>query len=304
MSALLKQREAELSKLKEDFNHDLQMSGFIDRTIQILKALMTEHFRQATTGLKGKKVWFDMDQFDLDHSALETNDKSGDGGYIRSGIAWKIPDKAKYVRFFVYWNDSSRVDIDLHAGGIKTDGSPLNVGWNADFRNCGVVHSGDITHSNAAEYIDIDLSSPLQEIYANINLFSGKQCLKNVKTCYVGMMAVNQIGQKVRHYNPQNCFFTHTMNQKVRTLFYGYIDVQNRFVRFVGQPNTNAWSGRPDIESAGALFPLRSYLNCILEGQGAQEVSSPEEADVILTMGRSLDEKGISLIDNNFFLEC
>ena len=187
---------------------------------------------------------------------------------------------------------------------IKTDGSALHVGWNADFRNCGVVHSGDITHSNAAEYIDIDLSSPLQEIYANINLFSGKQCLKNVKTCYVGMMAVNQIGQKVRHYNPQNCFFTHTMNQKVRTLFYGYIDVQNRFVRFVGQPNTNAWSGRPDIESAGALFPLRSYLNCILEGQGAQEVSSPEEADVILTMGRSLDEKGISLIDNNFFLEC
>ena len=303
MRRLSEQRDADLFALKEGYAHDLQMAEFVDQTIQILKSLMTEHYRQAKTELKGKKVWLDLEQFDLDHSVLETNDKSKDGGYIRSGIAWKIPDDAKYVRFFVYWNDSRRVDIDLHAGGITTEGKALHVGWNADFRNCGVAHSGDITHSNAAEYIDIDLSAPIREIYANIDLYSGRTYLKNVQTCYVGMMAVDQIGQNVRHYNPQNCFFTHTMTQKARTLFYGYIDVQNRCVRFIGQPDTRGWDSRPGIESTGTMFSLRDYLDCILEGQEAQVVGSPEEADVILTMGKSLDEKGLSLVDNNFFLE-
>ena len=128
--------------------------------------------------------------------------------------------------------------------------------------------------------------------------------MKDVQTCYVGMMAVDKISQEVQHYNPKNCFFTHTMTQKARTLFFGYIDVQERFVRFIGKPDTRGWDSRPEIESAGTLFSLREYLDCVLEGQGAQEVGSPEEADLIITMGKSKDEKGISLVDNNFFLEC
>ena len=304
MRNLLRQRDAELAVLKEGYEHDLQMTEFTDQTIQILKSMMTEHYRQAITELKGKKVWLDTEQFDLDHSVLETGSKSEDGGYIRSGIAWKIPDDAKYIRFFVYWDDPRRVDIDLHAGGLTTEGNSLHVGWNSDYRNCGVVHSGDITHSNAAEYIDIDLSAPIQEIYANIDLYSGRTYLKDVQTCYVGMMAVDKISQEVQHYNPKNCFFTHTMTQKARTLFFGYIDVQGRFVRFIGKPDTRGWDSRPEIESAGTLFSLREYLDCVLEGQGAQEVGSPEEADLIITMGKSKDEKGISLVDNNFFLEC
>ncbi len=304
MMKLSGKRDAELAALKEGYEHDLRMAGFTDRAVQILRALLTEHYRRAVTVLKGRKVWFDMEQFDLDHSVPETNEKSGDGGYIRSGIAWKIPDAAKYVRFFVYWNDSRRIDIDLHAAGITTEGESLHVGWDADFRNRGVVHSGDITHSNAAEYIDIDLSAPIQEIYANIDLFYGRTWLKDVKTCYVGMMAVDQIGQAVQHYNPRNCFFTHTMTQKTRTLYYGYIDVRNRFVRFIGQPNARGWDSGPETESGEALFSLRDYLDCLMEGQEAQEAGSPEEADVILTMGKGSDEKGTSLIDNNFFLEC
>ena len=302
--ALSAEKDAEISALKEKYSQDLQMAGFAEQTIQLLKTLLAEHYRQAVTELKGRKVWLDMAQFDLAHSVLETNHKSRDGGYIRSGIAWKIPDEAKYVRFFVYWNDSRRVDIDLHAGGKTTAGEALHIGWNADFRNSGVIHSGDITHSNAAEYIDIDLSAPVQEIYANINLFSGRPSLKDVETCYVGMMAVDKIGQNVRHYNPRNCFFTHTMTQQARTLYYGYINVQGRYVRFIGQPNVSAWASGPDIESAEARFSLQDYLDCLLEGQGAQKAGTPEEADVILSMGKSADEKGISLVDKNFFLDC
>lgn len=52
------------------------------------------------------------------------------------------------------------------------------------------------------------------------------------------------------------------------------------------------------------MFSLQDYLNCVLEGQNVELVETAEAADVILTMGKSLLNNGISLVDNNFFLEC
>lgn len=301
---LADRKKSELDAIEADYQRQKNMIRYDPQAVQILKELLKEHFQKASTVLKDKKVFCDLSKFDLAHSSLETEDRSRDGGYIRSGIAWKIPDDAKYVRFFTYWNDSNRVDIDLHAGGVTTDGESLHVGWNADFRNGGVVHSGDITHSDAAEYIDIDLNAPIREIYANVNLFYGKYSFKGIQTCYVGMMAVDKIGAKVKHYDPANCFFTHELTQNTSNLFYGYVDVQNRCVRFVGQPNHNCWAARPQIEDAESMFSLQDYLNCVLEGQNAELVETAEAADVILTMGKSLLDNGISLVDNNFFLEC
>ncbi len=299
MRTLPARREMELAELEKSYlekQHTPERDGQI---VRILTQALTEHFRQAVTPLRGKKVFLDMAQFDLDHSELETENRSKDGGYIRSGISFRIPEDAKIVRFFVYWNDEERVDIDLHASGETTDGEYLHVGWNADFRKSGVIHSGDITHSDAAEYIDIDLSAPVREIAAKVNLFSGRDTLRDVQTCYVGLMAVDRAGQNVKHYNPKNCFFTHTLTQKSRWLDYGFIDVENRFVRFVGQP-----AGLRPEGCEGPMFSLRNYLDCLLAGQGAEETGSRAEADLILTMGKSERPDGLSLADHNFFLEC
>ena len=307
MCTLPARREAELAALEKRFQAENRVVQFDGQTVVILKALLKEHFRQVETPLMGKKVYLDLDQFDLVHSTLETEDRSKDGGYIRSGISYRIPKEAKFVRFFVYWNDPHRVDVDLHAAGKTLSDENLHVGWNSDFRKCGVVHSGDITHSDAAEFIDIDLSAPIREIYANVNLFSGKYSFKGIETCYVGLMAVDQMGKEVRHYDPANCFFTHALTQNTNNLFYGFIDVQNWFVRFVGQPNSNGWgdwTSRPAIEAAEAMFSLLDYLNCVLEGQDVTLVTDRDEADVILTMGKSLDDRAVSLADSNFFLEC
>ena len=307
MRTLPARREAELAALKKRHEAELRAAQRDAQTVEILKGLLNAHFRQAETPLKGKRVYLDLDQFDLAHSIIETEDRSRDGGYIRSGISFRIPEKAKFVRFFVYWDDPHRVDVDLHAAGKTVGGEDLHIGWNAAFRNCGVVHSGDVTHSDAAEYIDIDLSAPIREIYANVNLFSGKYSFKGIKTCYVGLMAVDRTGMEIRHYNPANCFFTHALTQNTANLFYGLIDVQNRFVRFVGQPNQNGWgdwTSRPSIEAMEGRFSLEDYLNCVLDGQQTTPVKDRKDADVILTMGKSLDENAVSLVDSNFFLEC
>ena len=297
-------REKEHAEIEARYHQRLHSASYDSASVRILRTLLKEHFRMASTPLKGKKVFCSLDQFDLSHSCLETEDRSRDGGYVRSGISWRIPEEAKYVRFFVYWNDERRVDVDLHAGGVTTDGRNLHVGWNADFRDSGVVHSGDITHSDAAEYIDIDLSAPVKEIYANVNLFSGRPSFKAVETCYVGLMAVDRAKQDVKHYNPKNCFFTHRLSQNTTNLFYGIIDVQNRFVRFIGQPNSNGWAARPDLEDAERMFSLQDYLDCLLEAQDAKPVDSESEAEVVLTMEKGLSEKSVSLVDQNFFLEC
>ena len=296
-------KEKELAGIEEKYQRIERALPFNAAALEILKELLQQHFLQVETPLQSKKVYCDLKQFDLKHSALETNTRSKDGGYIRSGISWKIPDNAKYVRFFVYWNDPARVIVDLHAGGTTQDGNPFHVGWNTCFHGPGVLHSGDVLHSDAAQYVDIDMSAPLQEVYTNIHLWAGRNSFRDLETCYIGMMAVDQIGQDVKLYSPKNCFFTHELNQNCRNLFYGFVDVQDRYLRFVGQPNQNDmdWAGRPQVDDT---FSLQNYLDCILEAQQVQIVHCPEDADVILSMGKNLSKKGISLVDSNFFLEC
>lgn len=268
---------------------------------RIFSAMLNSHFTKVETKLWQKKVYIDMDEIDLDHSKIEANEKSMDGGFIPSGIAYKIPEEADRVRFFVYWNDKNRVDVDLHANGVAVDDTPIHVGWNGAYNTYGVTHSGDITHSDAAEYIDIDLSKPVKRICTNIHLYSGKNSLKNIDECYVGMMAVKEIGQEISLYDRKNCFFSNEIYQDSRCLFYGYIDVQNRYVRFVGQPNRDGFA--TEIKDLENEFSLKQYLDTLFEGQQVTVVSSKEDADVVLSMGKSIYENGVSLVEESFFMD-
>ena len=177
----------------------------------ILEDVLRAHMEKAHTELAGKKVFVKAEEFELSYSRLEGGKKSSEGGYLPSGMAIRIPEEVKRLRFFVYWNDKNRVDVDLHAAAYDLEGEFIHVGWDAHFNKSGIVHSGDITHSNAAEYIDIDMAAPLRNAEASIHLYSGKQSFGQIETCYVGMMAVKRFGEKVKLYDPKNCFFTHEL---------------------------------------------------------------------------------------------
>ena len=271
--------------------------------VQLLETALAAHFRSCETPLKGRKVFLDLEDIDLAHSSLETEDRSAGGGYVRSGIAYRIPADIRYLRFFVYWNDARRVDVDLHAGALCRDGKVLNVGWNGDYCDSGVVYSGDLTVSDSAEYIDIDLESPLEMVWTNLHLYSGRPSFRNVETCYVGMLAVSDPGETVKLYDRRNCFFSHDVVQDNDALFYGFVDVKNRYLRYVGKPNPNLWSARPPASLTDASYSLQDYLDCLFAAQGVQPVSDPEEAELILTMEKGRGEKDLSLVEQNFFLE-
>lgn len=269
--------------------------------------ILTQHLLELRlaankTVLRGKKIHLNMPDFDLDLSTVRVNDKSAEGGYIRSGLAYKIPDDVKCIRFFVYWNDTQRVDIDLHGVAFDLQNQVIRVGWNEQFKSGELVFSGDITHSDAAEFIDIDLEKAktmLRTVTLNINLYSGYPTFKEIDECFVGIMGVAKTNAEVKLYDPKNCFFTHYLTGKYRLLNYGFIDVQNRVLIFDGKPNDSYYSTAPQNNA----FSLRNYLDILFAAQNAAVVSAPEDADIVLVMGKPSAENEQSLIDNNFFME-
>ena len=272
------------------------------QALDIVKPLLLGRLCANETALKNKRVYVDMPGFDLDQSAIRVTDKSSEGGYIRSGLAYKIPDGVNRIRFFIYWNDKNRVDIDLHASAVSTEGELVNIGWNANYKSGALVFSGDITHSDAAEYIDIDLVSSrehLDTVSTNINLYSGYDTFGEIEECFVGAMAVNKTGEEISLYDPKNCFFTHYLTGKYRTINYGYVDIRNRVIVFDGTKTGGYYSTKVRNNS----FPVSEYLDILLLSQNAEQVEDKSLADLVLVMGKPSADNEISLTDNNFFME-
>lgn len=266
-----------------------------DIMLKALSAKMTT----IETPFKGKKIFLDEGDFSLEHSRIEKS--SVEGGYVRSGLAFKVPQAARRVRFFVYWNDSNPwVDIDLHGAATTKDDESVHIGWNGGYNESGITHSGDITESDAAEYIDIDLeNTDASSVSFSVDLFSGRPNFGLIDTCFVGMTAVNQIGEKVKLYDPKNCFFSHDLRSKERCLYYGHLDVDERVLVVSAKPNGSGYKV-PKVDNSH--YSLKRFLEDLAEAQGA-EVVTRDEADVILVMGKPNAENEISIIDSNFFCD-
>ena len=123
------------------------------------------------------------------------------------------------------------------------------------------------------------------------------------------MMAVKKLGAKVKLYDPKNCFFTHELKSDSEELQYGYVDVPGRRLYFVGkEPEILPEYCRPfevpqQDRSDSHRMTMEKYLSMLFEAQEVTPAASPEEADIILTMEKSAEEKGVSLVDRNFYLE-
>ena len=285
-----------------DYSKALEYSN----TLSICQSILAENLKAKKTMLSCKRIFLDFPEYDLEHSVIETNDKSDEGGYIRSGISYKIPENVHRMRFFVYWNHRGRSDVDLHSSMLDADGRQSSIGWNSNFKDKVGVFSGDITHSNAAEYIDIDLDAAekneIDIVRSSINLYSAYDAstLGELDECYVGCMGVSDLGETVKLYNPKNCFFTHNITSKTKCIDYGYIDVKNRCITVIAKPSagTYNYSKRTD-----PVLSIKEYLNTLLDGQGCEIVDKREDADYVLIMTKPNKDNEISLIDNNFFMD-
>lgn len=263
----------------------------------IMSAAMYAKMQSMDTPLANKNIFLAMDGYNLEQSSIQ-KDRADEGGYVRNGIAYSIPEEASSIRFFVYWNDPSCVDLDLHANGYGKDNEEVHVGWNSDFKQNGIVTSGDITHSDAAEYIDINLKDTnLKEVFLTIDLFSGADSFKNIQTCFTGVMAVDKLGQEVALYDPANCFFSHELRTSMTRMNYGKLDIEHNCLTFSGK-ETNII---PKSMETKPFFSLKEYLDMLLDAQNATLVDGRNQADIVLSMGK--EDGCLSLIDSNYFMD-
>lgn len=274
----------------------------------ICTAAIAEKMKSFDTAFKGKKIFIDDTGYCLERSLICCKDKSDEGGYLRNGLAIRIPENINRLRFFVYWNDKTRVDVDLHSQVRRTNGKPVDIGWNSNriYKDL-LAFSGDITHSDAAEYIDINMESPeIESVSANVHLYSGKPSFKDVDECFVGMMAVNKLDEDVKLYSPANCFFSHYLTSNTRNINYGYIDVQSRLLFFAGEGGAEEdwYSGTNKFDKdKNRKFSLKTYLTLLADAQGALIVDKKEDADYVLVMERPGADNELSILDENFFIE-
>ena len=273
-----------------------------DAAFEIFVRLLEKKLELLDTPLKGKKVFVDEGRLDTAHSIIMGKDD--EAGYVRNGLAYRIPPEVKIVRFFIYWNDPERVDIDLHASAVDQNQQYVEVGWNKDFRKSGIMHSGDITHSDAAEYIDVDLSAKLREVQLNVNLYYGRPNFSEIQECFIGLLAVDKTGKKIQLYDPKNCFFYNDIRTKTRTMNYGYINVPGRYLCLDGQPAVTQWmDGVYTVQDhTVSRFTLDRYISLLLKAQQAEVVKSREDVDLELVMEKPQTDQQISLIDENFFM--
>lgn len=188
--------------------------------------------------------------------------------------------------------------------GISKSGKNIHVGWNAYFKNEGVVSSGDITHSDAAEYIDVDLTQNLKEIAFNINLFHGRSGFGDIEECYVGLMAVKNLNEKVKLYNPKNCFFSHNLKGMDKFMNYGYINVEKRILIFDGSGDDNTERNWYKYnEHKQPEFSLMDYVDLLTKVQNVEIVNDKTDAEIILILDKPSSDNEVSLIDENFFMD-
>ena len=260
----------------------------------ILEALFSKMKSLTDVPFRGKKVYIDEGEYDFANSYVDMGNKSAEGGYVRSGLAFRIPENINRVRFFVYWNDDRRVDLDLHVDAKTTYGEDIHVGWNGGFKGHGLYFSGDITESDSAEFIDIDLAEDVSTAHFNIHSYRNNQPFSGIETCFVGMQAVSDIGENVELYDAKNCFFTHNLRSNTRWLNYGFINVPERYLMVSAKQ-------KADIDTVN--FTLTEYLEMLTEAQDATIVYDREDADVVLVMGKPNSDEEISILDNNFFCD-
>ena len=272
---------------------------------ELCRKLLSASMAKRTTPLRGKKVFLEDTEFDLDASRPEFNRKAASSSYISSGLARKVNfEGARYLRIFAYWENDrkgGRVDIDLHAYAITTAGERIHVGWDGSFRNSGIFFSGDITHSDpyGCEFIDVDLKrNDLAKVILSVDSFRGQR-FSEIENCRIGITVVSEAGieDDVMLYNPKNCVFSHTLDMTCTTMNYGYVDLKQRTVSYLGQEQK--FTGIRET-----AFSLREYLEILAEAQEAEIVSDAEDADVVLTVAKASGPKDICLIDANYFADA
>lgn len=253
--------------------------------------------------IAGKKVYLDKNGVSLESSLVLPNDIGENAGSVYpAGIAVEMPAHINLLRFFLFWQDTEKmVDLDLHAYLLIKDGSKEHIGWNSRFREgSAVCTSGDVTTSAepAEEYIDINFKEAQAQGIQGVNIAlqdytHEEDGFAGVQKALFGVEALESGNRKEKLYDPKNVVFQEDLNSKGFDLQYAYVDINNKALRFMR-----------GVSCAGEYdYALQDYLADITRAWGIQLVDTAEQADVVVSVGKTKDAEAIDMLQENFFLK-
>ena len=277
----------------------------------------------------GKKLYYSPNSVDVEQSMVIPNPPFATTGTSEYGLAYKLPtvprnkvslwDKLRgkkhqpqqwWYRFFVYWNDEKRVDVDLHANGIDWDNKPIHIGWYGNYKANDIYYSGDITHSDATEFIDVLVGGGAKAVNLNINMYNYPDFTK-LDTCYCGVELVSGENHQATNLDPKNFYFYSDLTSlKVKNIDYAIINQEHQVLRLVSSvDNLHAYAqGRRDTNGRlinpinSSYFNLKVYLELLSTTQNITWVKKPNQADYTFNIIAN-EDKEIGLLDNHFFIE-
>ena len=173
--------------------------------VGIVKKLLVKRLSFVTTPFAGKKVFVDDSGYDLDVSLVTSNAGASLSNAVAPGLAKRLPDEAKTVRMFVFWDDEKRrfSDLDLHcyAKRVNEEGEQetLNIGWDGFYNEAGITTSGDITTADkSVEYIDVEIEEAKKNgvslIDTVVDYFNGMEGIgfSELETAFTGALVLGE----------------------------------------------------------------------------------------------------------------
>lgn len=161
-----------------------------------------------------------------------------------------------------------------------------------------MLTSGDVTTSeNSVEYLDMDMAEALRDgvhyMVQQQHIFSGRSNWGDIQTCYSGALLVRSTDKHVALYNAENLLFRDDLTGSGRNMSYAVINVPNHYVRIL------RGTGLP-LTDVG--FSLGSYLDTLFRAQKVTLVDTPDDAELLVRVGRSDNPEVISLFDEGFYI--
>lgn len=314
--------EDETNKTNQVANDKKRRLKELKQLAPLVEKLLSREMKKLDTPLKNKKVFIKANGISLDGSIVMPNDNGvSENAYPPAGIAYDLPEDA-CIRFFCFWNDThNRVDVDLSFKYIHKNGTVDSIGWYSRYASCGMVFSGDITTSiDSAEFLDADLKllkkAGIKYIMQDQHIFCGAHNWGDIESCFCGALfrsgGLEEDKRKTSNkalYTASNALFQDDLIGEGTRMRYALINAYNHWVRII------RGADYPFLDTA---FTLRSYLMMLLEAQNATLVDDEEDADVILCVGRDIEndetenaenvdaesetKQKICLIDKKFFI--
>ena len=263
---------------------------------QLVHGLLYTRLCELETPLRGKRIMLDSQGYDLAHSYVLTNVATGTSSYFAPGMAMGIPEAARRVRLFAFWDDSTkRVDLDLHG----TTDTGAHVGWDGAFSQSGLTMSGDVTHSkNAAEYLDVDLAKAAATGVAYVRLtlhYYNGGTFNDIATAFTGLLVVDKVKPNYRLYQSENVLMRNDLSEVRQTIMsLCLVDVAHRCV-------VALMGGEVPY---GSSYSAQSVLDDLLSAQGATLDASEEELGedgLKVCVGKAAKGE-ISLMDHGWFM--